>query len=88
MSETKLYADLKAKIGEYTDKDGKTKGRWVDVGVLFASEHFNNMYIRINALPVSKDWDGTVAVFKRESVEQKISASVDGEEVNLDGIPF
>ena len=61
MSDTKLYARLRVKTGEYT-QDGKTKNRYSDIGVMFASEHFNNMFLQIDTLPVSKEWDGRVFV--------------------------
>jgi len=67
-SNLKPYADLKAKVRDYQAKDGKTKGIYVKVGTLFASPHLSHMFINIEALPVGKDWDGTVSVFKREDV--------------------
>lgn len=57
----KLYARLRVKTGEY-EQDGKTKNRYAEVGVLFASPHFNNMYMQIDTLPISKDWDGRIYV--------------------------
>jgi len=65
MSETKLYGDLRVKIGTY-EKEGKIKNRYTNIGVLFASEHFNNMYMVIDSLPISKEWDGVVYVNPRE----------------------
>lgn len=35
--------------GEYTDKDGNTKKRWHEVGVLFATPHHSNMSIKFHA---------------------------------------
>ncbi len=61
MSDTKLYARLRVKTGEY-QADGKTKNRYADIGVMFASEHFNNMFLQIDTLPVNKDWDGRIFV--------------------------
>jgi len=60
-----LYADLRVKTGTY-EQDGKTKNRYADIGVLFASPHFNNMYMQIDTLPISKDWDGRIYVNPRE----------------------
>jgi len=65
-----LYADLRVKTGEY-EKDGKTKNRYAEIGVLFASPHFNNMYMQIDTLPISKDWDGRIYVNPREIVKPK-----------------
>ena len=58
----KLYARLRVKTGEYKTDDGKMKNRYADVGVLFASPHFNNMYMNLDTLPISKDWDGRIFV--------------------------
>lgn len=71
MSNLRPYADLKEKVGEYTDKEGKTKGVWVDVGTLFASPHMSHMFIKIKAIPVG-DFDGTVSVFRREDALQAL----------------
>jgi hypothetical protein len=60
-SKPKLYARLRVKTGEY-ESDGKTKNRYAEIGVLFASPHFSNMYMNIDTLPISKDWDGRVFV--------------------------
>jgi hypothetical protein len=57
----KLYARLRVKTGEY-ESDGKVKSRYSDIGVLFASPHFNNMYINIDTLPINKEWDGRIFV--------------------------
>jgi len=67
-SKLRPYADLKAKVREYTDSEGKTKGVYVKVGTLFASPHLSHMFISIESVPVG-DWDGAVSVFKREDFE-------------------
>jgi len=59
-----LYADLRVKTGEY-EKDGKTKNRYAEIGVLFASPHFNNMYMQIDTLPIGNEWDGRIYVNPR-----------------------
>jgi hypothetical protein len=64
----KLYARLRARIGSY-EQDGKSKNRYADIGVLFASPHFSNMYMQIDTLPISKDWDGRIYVNQIESKE-------------------
>lgn len=66
MSKPRAYADLKAKIREYQDKDGNTKSVYNDVGTLFASDNFNHMYIVIDSIPVSPKWSGIVSVFPKE----------------------
>ncbi len=66
---TKLYARLRVKTGEY-EQDGKTKNRYSDIGVLFASPHFSNMFIQIETLPINKDWDGRIYVNPIEENKQ------------------
>jgi hypothetical protein len=89
-SKPKPYGDLKAKVRTYTDKEGKEKGVYVKVGTLFASEHFSHMYITLEAIPISKDWNGIVSVFKREDAEQKLDEVVTDtdEPINLNDVPF
>ena len=70
----KLYARLRVKTGEY-ESDGKTKNRYAEIGVLFASPHFNNMYMNIDTLPISKDWDGRIYVNPIE--ENKVIQTAD-----------
>ena len=71
VSETKLYARLRVKTGEYSDGE-KTKNRYSDIGVMFASEHFNNMFLQIETLPINKDWDGRIYVNPIEDRENTI----------------
>lgn len=70
----KLYARLRVKTGEYKTDDGKMKNRYADVGVLFASPHFNNMYMNLDTLPISKDWDGRIFV---NPIEENRTIQVD-----------
>lgn len=66
----KLYARLRVKTGEYT-VDDKTKNRYSEIGVLFATPHFSNMYMQIETLPISKDWDGRIYVNPIEPPEEQ-----------------
>lgn len=70
MSDSKLkpYADLKYKARTYTDKDGKEKGVWVQVGTLFASPHMSNMAIKLDTIPVG-EWNGWISIYKRDKQE-------------------
>lgn len=80
----KLYARLRVKTGEY-EQDGKTKNRYAEIGVLFATPHFSNMYMNIDTLPVSKDWDGRVYVNPIE--ENKIIQTADDVVPKEDTLP-
>ena len=73
MSDSKFqpYADLKYKARTYTDENGKEKGVWIKIGTLFSSPHGSNMGIKLDTVPV-REWDGRIAVFKREDAEQDI----------------
>jgi ribosome biogenesis protein Nip4 len=92
----KPYADLKAKVRTYTDKEGKEKGVYVKVGTLFATPHGSNMYITMEALPISKEWNGIVNVFVRDDADHEIgvtdtkqnTSTNDNSPINLDDIPF
>lgn len=66
---TKLYARLRVKTGTY-EKDGKQKNRYADIGVMFASPHFSNMYMQVDTLPI-KDWDGRIYIDPIEKQENK-----------------
>lgn len=69
-SSLKPYADLKAKIREYTDSDGRQKSVYIKVGTLFASPHLSHMFISLDAVPTGL-WDGAISVFKREEATQQ-----------------
>ena len=71
MSDTRLYARLRVKTGTYQDGE-KTKNRYADVGVLFASENFNNMYIQLDTLPINEEWGGRIFVNPIEDRENTV----------------
>lgn len=90
MSKSKLkpYADLKAKVREYEDKEtGKMKGVYVKVGTLFSSPHHSHMFINIESIPVG-DWDGAVSVFKRDDWQDPSDNDDKDKPVTVDDIPF
>lgn len=69
-----LYADLRVKTGSY-EVDGKTKNRYAEIGVLFASPHFSNMYMQIDTLPINKDWDGRIYVNPRNDKTEETTST-------------
>lgn len=77
MSDKKLlpYADIKYKVRTYTDENGKEKGVWAKIGTLFSTPHGSNMTIRIESIPVGNEWNGWLAVYKREDATQQIGES-------------
>lgn len=64
----KLYARLRVKTGSY-EKDGKKKNRYSEIGVMFASPHFSNMYLQIETLPIGNEWDGRVYIDPIEQLD-------------------
>lgn len=41
-----MYKDMMVKVGEYTDKNGQTKGEWVKLG--FVGENQNGQYFMLD----------------------------------------
>ncbi len=77
-SSLKPYADLKVKVREYTDPEGKTKGVYTKIGTLFSSPHHSHMFVSLESIPVGvKDWDGAVSVFKRDDWEESTNEEVE-----------
>ncbi len=85
--------------GTYTDKDGKEKTRWLNVGTLFISEDKQRMAIKLDAVPTSKEFEGWLNVFPKQrssgttidQAKEAESAGLDdigGDPINLDEIPF
>ena len=78
----KAYANLRAKVGTYTDRDGNEKSRYVTVGKLFASEHFNSMFIALDAIPAGNEWNGRLYVNKIEEEPTTQSGVPSRNEIN------
>lgn len=94
MADSKLqpHADLKYKARTYTDKDGKEKGVWIQVGTLFSTPHGSHMSIKLDTVPVG-EWNGWLSVFPREGSEdvkpkQDVIQEVGDDPISLDDIPF
>jgi len=86
MSKTVAYAELKAKVRTYTDKEGKEKGVYIKIGTLFASEHFNNMFITLEAMPIGKDFSGIVSVFPIEQKKTEVAPPLTDDDAPIDEI--
>lgn len=86
MTDDKLkpHGDVVVTTGKYTDKDGKERNRYKNIGTLFATPHFSRITIKLDALPMN---DGWLQVFKREDARDTV-AEVSDEPINLDDIPF
>lgn len=61
---------LVVKTGEYIDNvSGKNKGRWLQVGTLFKHDD-GNLSIKLEAVPMSRDFDGWISVFPLDDQAQ------------------
>lgn len=61
----KKIADIKAKVGEYTNKNGETKGRWIDVGYVLELDKGGKMrcyypWINLSGIPKKDGHDSVV----------------------------
>ena len=95
MSNLTPYADLKVKVREYTDKDGKTKGVYEKIGTMFSSPHESRYTIKLDTIPVGNEWNGWVNVYPKDEgqgyqkaveAHQEIKGRVQAKEVVLDDI--
>lgn len=48
MKNFKMIGKLKVQNGEY-EKDGVTKKRWHEIGVVFATPHHSSLFVRFHA---------------------------------------
>jgi hypothetical protein len=70
MSTTATH-DLCIKTGEYTDRNGEQKGRWLTIGTVFRYDDGGSS-IKLDCLPVGvPDWHGWVSVFKKKPREEQ-----------------
>ena len=58
--------DLAIKTGEYQDRQGQKKGRWLRIGAVVRHDD-GGTSIKLDAVPVGlPGWDGWVNVFPRD----------------------
>ena len=62
---TKKISDIKGRVGEYTNKEGATKGKWVDVGYVLELDKGGKMrcyypWINLAGLPRKDGHDSVV----------------------------
>ena len=55
---------------KYTDRNGDTKTKWVTIGGLVVADD-GKIFGNIDAIPVDKNWDGTINCFDREERQQQ-----------------
>ena len=57
--------DAVATVGTYTDSEtGQEKKRRLNVGVVLKDDQTGRMCMKLDALPVSKDWSGFIDFFE------------------------
>lgn len=59
----KLF-DAVASVGEYTDRNGQTKKRYVNVGAVFESDDGKYMSLKLESIPVGPNWSGWISFFE------------------------
>lgn len=74
MSNTKVYGDVVATVGEYKNKDGNEKKRFLRVGTAFINEDDKgnkSMSIKMDALPLSAEWSRWLRIYQRKSKREQ-----------------
>lgn len=61
--------DLTATVGEYTDREGRTKKRRIKLGVLMQGDN-GRISIKLEAFPAGPGWTGWIDAFPKEGVHQ------------------
>lgn len=64
---TKKY-DAVATIGEYTNKQGEKKKRYIPVGSVMEGSD-GRMALKLDALPTNPDWSGWIAFYEPKQQE-------------------
>ena len=58
----KIY-DAVATIGEYTDKQGQTKKRYMNVGVVMENDS-GQLSLKLETIPVGPTWSGWISFYE------------------------
>jgi len=81
--------DLVATNGNYKNKDGEEKARWINIGALF--QDGNKLSIKLESIPVGGNWNGWVSCVDPKPVdgsERRLPKKFDGFEDMPNDIPF
>ena len=75
---TKKY-DAVATVGEYKNRDGDTKKRYVNVGAVFENDD-GHLSLKLETIPVGPNWSGWVSFFvpKERGTSAPVSATESG----------
>ena len=58
-----------ATIGEYKDRNGETKKRYVNVGSVFENDK-GQLSLKLDAVPVGQGWSGWISFFEPKERDQ------------------
>jgi hypothetical protein len=78
------YADLLGSVGEFIDSQGRKAKRWVRCGVVMKDAGTGKMSIKLDAIPVSPNWSGWLAVRNVEKEDPAGDQGNAGAEENQD----
>lgn len=62
--------DAAVKTGEYTDRNGEQKARWLNVGAVFENDR-GQLSLKLEAVPVGDGWNGWVSFFEPRDPQQQ-----------------
>lgn len=65
----KLKYKAVATTGEYTNKEGETKKRYTQVGVVFENDK-GQLSLKLDAVPLSKEWSGFINFYEPDGPGQ------------------
>lgn len=65
----KIY-DAVASVGEYEDRQGQKKKRYVNIGAVFESDDGKYLSLKLESIPVGQTWSGWISFFEPKSREQ------------------
>jgi len=66
----KKIFDAVASVGEYTDRNGQQKKRYVNIGAVFESDDGKYMSLKLESIPVGPNWSGWISFFEPKQKEQ------------------
>jgi len=88
--------DAVATIGEYTDRNGATKKRYVNVGTVFENDK-GQLSLKMDVVPVGQEWSGWISFFEPkprdgqpapQPARQAVPAPARTHHDDADDIPF
>lgn len=69
----KKVFDVVATVGEYTDRSGATKKRYLNVGAAFSNDQ-GQLSIKLECVPVGPNWSGWLSLYEPRDRTQSAPA--------------